>query len=58
MSAFFVNELAKGRLPAERVSPLWPRTASLLVQLRPLEPLPARDRIHGLPLDVQFGLWW
>lgn len=46
------------RLPAERVSPLSPRTASLLVQLRPLEPLPARHRIHGLPLDVQFGLWW
>lgn len=46
------------RLPAERVSPLSPRTASLLVQLRPLEPLPARYRIHGLPLDVQFGLWW
>ena len=45
------------RLPADRVSPLSPRTASVLVMLRPLEPLPARYRIHGLPLDVQFGLW-
>jgi multidrug resistance efflux pump len=46
------------RLPAERVSPLSPRTPSLLVKLRPLEPLPERLRIHALPLDVRFdGLW-
>ncbi|MFN3295965.1 hypothetical protein [Caldimonas sp.] len=53
-----MNGRTKGRLPAERVSPLSPRTAWLLVQLRPLEPLPARDRVHGLPLDVPLGLWW
>lgn len=46
------------RLPAERVSPLSPRTLSLLVKLRPLEPLPERLRIHALPLEVRFdGLW-
>jgi hypothetical protein len=46
------------RLPAERVSPLSPRTPSLLVKLRPLEPLPERLRVHALPLDVRFdGLW-
>lgn len=46
------------RLPAERVSPLSPRTPSLLVKLRPLEPLPERLRIHALPLAVRFeGLW-
>jgi len=46
------------RLPAERVSPLSPRTPSLLVKLRPLEPLPEHLRIHALPLDVRFdGLW-
>lgn len=51
-----MNERVKGRLPAERGSPLSPRTASLLVQLRPPQPLPARYRIHRLALDVQWGL--
>lgn len=47
-----------GRLPSERASPLSPRTPSLLVTLRPLQPLPERLRIHALPLDVRFeGLW-
>lgn len=46
------------RLPAERVSPLAPRMPALLVELRPLQPLPERLRIHALPLDVRFESVW
>lgn len=46
------------RLPAERVSPLSPRMPSIVVRLRPLEPLPAAYRIHQLPLDVRFDWVW
>lgn len=40
--------------PADRVSPLTPRTPSIVVRLQALEPLPAAYRIHQLPLDVRF----
>lgn len=46
------------RIPAERVSPLSPRMPSIVVRLRPLEPLPAAYRIHQLPLDVRFDWVW
>lgn len=40
--------------PADRVSPLTPRTPSIVVKLQALEPLPAPYHIHQLPLDVRF----
>ena len=40
--------------PADRVSPLTPRTPSIVVRLQALEPLPAAYHIHQLPLDVRF----
>lgn len=47
--------------PADRVSPLSPRTPSIVVHLQALEPLPAAYRIQLLPLDVRFdripGSW-
>jgi multidrug resistance efflux pump len=46
------------RTPAERVSPLTPRMPSIVVRLRPQEPLPAHYRIHHLPLDVRFDWVW
>ncbi|GKT21072.1 HlyD family efflux transporter periplasmic adaptor subunit [Acidovorax sp. SUPP3334] len=46
------------RIPAERVSPLSPRMPSIVVRLRPLEPLPAAYRIHQLPMDVRFDWVW
>ncbi|NTV09263.1 MAG: HlyD family efflux transporter periplasmic adaptor subunit [Zoogloea sp.] len=46
------------QLPAERVSSLMPRTPSIVVRLRPLNPLPAQYRIHYLPLDVVFDNAW
>ena len=48
--------------PADRVSPLAPRTPSIVVRLQALEPLPPAYRIHHLPLDVRFdwipGAWF
>lgn len=46
------------RTPAERTSPLTPRMPSIVVRLRPVEPLPASYRIHYLPLDVRFDWVW
>jgi len=48
------------RLPPERVSPLAPRGQSIVVELRPDQPLPPRYRVHYTPLDVRFehvGFW-
>lgn len=49
--------LQASRLPAERVSPLSPRSQSIVVTLEPETPLQARYRIHMLPLDVRFDRW-
>lgn len=46
------------RTPAERTSPLAPRMPSIVVRLRPVEPLPPSYRIHYLPLDVRFDWVW
>lgn len=46
------------RTPAERTSPLTPRTTSIVARLRPVEPLPPAYRIHQLPLDVRFDWVW
>ncbi|AKJ31814.1 HlyD family efflux transporter periplasmic adaptor subunit [Caldimonas brevitalea] len=46
------------RLPAERVSPLTPRSQSIVVELQPDVPLPEHYRVHYLPLDVRFDHLW
>jgi multidrug resistance efflux pump len=46
------------RLPPERVAPLAPRGQSIVVELRPDRPLPARYHVHHLPLDVRFEHLW
>lgn len=51
-------EQEAARLPPERVAPLSPRSQSIVVTLRPLQPLAAQHRIHQLPLDVRFEHLW
>jgi multidrug resistance efflux pump len=46
------------RLPSDRVAPLVPATPSILVELKPDQPLPERYRINQLPLDVRFEHAW
>ena len=46
------------RQPAESVSPLVPRNLSVVVRLRPVDPLPDRYRIFRLPLEVRFDRSW
>ncbi|MFZ3124476.1 MAG: HlyD family efflux transporter periplasmic adaptor subunit [Acidovorax sp.] len=46
------------RTPADRTSPLMSRMPSIVVRLRPTEPLPPAYRIHQLPLDVRFDRVW
>jgi multidrug resistance efflux pump len=46
------------RLPSDRVAPLVPATQSILVELKPDQPLPQRYRIDELPLDVRFEHAW
>jgi multidrug resistance efflux pump len=40
--------------PADRVSPLTPRTTSIVVRLQAVTPLPESYHIQQLPLDVRF----
>lgn len=42
------------QLPSESVSPLVPRNLSIVVRLKPLQPLPERYRVYRLPLEVRF----
>ena len=42
------------RTPADRMSPLTARSPSIVVELKPQQPLPPAYRIHMLPLDVRF----
>lgn len=48
--------------PADRVSPLTPRTPAIVVRLQALQALPPAYHIHQLPLDVRFdwvpGTWF
>ncbi|MET0982508.1 MAG: HlyD family efflux transporter periplasmic adaptor subunit [Telluria sp.] len=44
------------RLPADRANPLTVRHHSIIAMLEPSGPLPERDRIHVLPVHVQFDL--
>lgn len=43
-----------GRLPGDRVSPLTPRGAAVVLTLRVLGQVPVAQLIHELPLDVRF----
>ena len=42
------------QLPSESVSPLVPRNLSIVVRLKPVQPLPERYRVYRLPLEVRF----
>lgn len=49
--------LQASRLPPERVTPLSPRTQSIVVTLEPAQQIDQRYRIHMLPLTIRFSRW-